>query len=97
MDRTMLIVQALECVIILWSDGSLALVFEPGKGVHWVRIGNHPPPELVRTINSALTLMEAGAKDPAISKQCTALAEKLITEHEPELRSYLETRTTARK
>ena len=97
MEPKLMIAQVKDCWIILWSNGSIGLVFRPGEPPHWVIWGNHPPPELTRALNSALGLMEAGIKDPAIHEQCAALADRLISDHEPELRKYLESRAAAQK
>ena len=86
-----------DCYVILWTTGgSLALVFRPGEGIHWVHGGDPPPPGLARALNSACAIIETGTHEAAIREDCIALAKKMIGNHEIELHKFIDSQVSAR-
>jgi len=82
--------EPLLCYITLWSNGALSLVLLPGDGIHWVGGGDPPPEEFRTAIRSTCALVEAGMHDPAVRKDCFAMAEKRITAHEAVMRKTIQ-------
>lgn len=74
-------------VIILWSDGMISVIYEPGGDVE-VMVGGPPPQELADTLDAARALADASVKAPAFREKYMAELEELMRTHAAQIRKF---------
>jgi hypothetical protein len=77
---------------MLWTNGTVTLVFVPGKGLEWLKPGcwPGPSPELVKAFEFAARLELEAAARPELSAKLRTMANEVVMAHDAEIRKILE-------
>jgi hypothetical protein len=77
---------------MVWTNGTVTLVYVPGKGLEWLKPGcwPGPPPEWVKAFEFAARLELEAAARPELSAKLRKLANEVVMAHDAEIQKLME-------